>query len=210
MANHEFFRKFGFFTRPGFLDAEECLRWRELAVQSEGRPAKIYRVGGAHEQDEKQRKTLEVPMEADRRKELDDKIVAVRPELERHFGLDLDGVEPPRCLIYRPGDFFDVHRDSVDEESEGAGHLPRRQLSMVIFLNDPNDPVEPYEGGTLTFHELMNFEGAQTFGFPVDAEAGLLVVFPSSRMHQVCPVIRGRRFTIVAWCLGKERKQACP
>ena len=177
------------------------MRLRDLAQQSVGHAAEVY-LGGESREDEKQRKTLEVPMEVKRRSELDKKIEALRPELGRHFGFTLDGgVEPPRCLVYRPGDFFELHTDTASVESERFHHIGHRRLSMVIFLNEPNDPSEPYEGGTLIFHELMEFEGSRAFGFPVDTETGLLMVFPSSRLHQVSPVTRGRRFSIVAWFL---------
>lgn len=66
-----------------------------------------------------------------------------------------------------------------------------RKLSVVLQLTDPSR----YEGGNL---EVL------TSGNPivVRKQRGLLAVFPSYTLHQVTPVTRGIRQTLVTWVTG--------
>ena len=72
-----------------------------------------------------------------------------------------------------------------------------------MFLND--ESAEPssttYEGGRLTFYGLLDDEGlgGKSMAFPVPGEAGLFVAFPTDVIHEVTPVLRGERYTIVTW-----------
>lgn len=67
-----------------------------------------------------------------------------------------------------------------------------RKISISIPLNDP----EEYDGGALEF----NYTGDPV---PVLQKKGLAIVFPSFLMHRVTPVTRGRRYSLVAWVLGR-------
>lgn len=130
---------------------------------------------------------------------LKQRLLGIQPELQRHFGKQLDGCESPEYLVYHPGDFFKPHLDGGG--SEINEEIRRRRVSVVIFLN--RESPEPAEGaygeGQLTFYGLM--EGAQweKCAFPLMAEPGLLVAFPSDKWHEVTPVSHGRRFTVVTW-----------
>jgi len=70
-----------------------------------------------------------------------------------------------------------------------------RKLSIVLQLSDP----EEYEGGTL---QILSS------GKPEDVrkERGFLVAFPSWTLHQVTPVTKGNRQSLVAWVTGPEFK----
>jgi PKHD-type hydroxylase len=72
---------------------------------------------------------------------------------------------------------------------------PSRKLSVVIQLSDPND----YEGGQL---QLL------TSGNPTDIpkQRGLITVFPAWTLHQVTPVVKGSRQTLVTWICGEPFK----
>lgn len=66
-----------------------------------------------------------------------------------------------------------------------------RKLSLVLQLSDPSE----YEGGNLQLHlgqEIQN----------VKKQRGLITVFPSFRLHQVTPVVKGSRQSLVAWISG--------
>src|SRR5690242_1749592 len=104
MANHKFLQQLGVFTVPGFLTPEECAHWRRLAVASGGKEATIYRGQGGL-LDDQTRKTLEVALQDPLRLDLEQRITALRPDLERHFGVELNGLDQLSCLRYRPGDF---------------------------------------------------------------------------------------------------------
>ena len=70
-----------------------------------------------------------------------------------------------------------------------------RKLSMVLQLTDPIQ----YEGGNLQI---------KTGGEPqtVRKQRGLIAVFPSYTLHQVTPVTRGSRQSLVAWISGPSFK----
>ena len=70
-----------------------------------------------------------------------------------------------------------------------------RKLSLSIQLTNP----EEYEGG-----ELILYEDEK--GKEMKKEQGTLVLFPSYILHEVKPVIKGERNSLVAWITGKQFK----
>lgn len=70
-----------------------------------------------------------------------------------------------------------------------------RKLSLVLQLTDPSE----YEGGNLQI---------VTGGQPdnVRKQRGLVVAFPSYVLHQVTPVTKGNRQSLVAWVSGPAFK----
>jgi PKHD-type hydroxylase len=70
-----------------------------------------------------------------------------------------------------------------------------RKLSLVLQLSDPSD----YEGG-----ELQILVGKEPNS--MQKKRGLITVFPAWTLHQVTPVIRGTRQTLVTWVSGPEFK----
>lgn len=69
-----------------------------------------------------------------------------------------------------------------------------RKLSVSIQLSNPNS----YEGGELIIHN-----GQETI---LPKEQGNLVMFPSFSLHEVKPVTKGERYSLVAWITGPEFK----
>ncbi|WP_246696221.1 2OG-Fe(II) oxygenase [Mesorhizobium sp. SARCC-RB16n] len=119
--------------------------------------------------------------------------------LERHFGLALGCTEKPQFLHYREGDFFVPHQDGntplIHDESRF------RKVSAVIFLNARCDDPSPtsYAGGSLVLHG--HYSGPD-LRIAMPALPGSLVAFRSETTHEVTPVTRGERFTIVSWYRG--------
>ena len=70
-----------------------------------------------------------------------------------------------------------------------------RKLSMVLQLSNPNE----YEGGEL---QILTSGQPNT----VRKKRGLITVFPAWTLHQVTPVVRGTRQTLVAWISGPAFK----
>lgn len=64
---------------------------------------------------------------------------------------------------------------------DGSGYV-RADVSATLFLSDPQD----YDGGELVIDDTFGTHG-------IKLPAGSLVVYPSSSVHQVTPVIRGQR-----------------
>ena len=126
----------------------------------------------------------------------------IKPEVEKHFGVQLTGCEKPQFLVYREGDFFVAHRDTNDDP-RGVEGLKERRISVVIFLNRPSDEAVPdsFSGGSLVFYGLIDAPEWKEYGFCLDGEAGLLIAFRSEILHEVTGVTSGERFTIVSWFL---------
>ena len=70
-----------------------------------------------------------------------------------------------------------------------------RKLSLVLQLSEPSD----YEGGNL---QILTNSNARN----VERERGLIALFPSWTLHQVTPVIKGSRQTLVTWICGAPFK----
>jgi PKHD-type hydroxylase len=70
-----------------------------------------------------------------------------------------------------------------------------RKLSISIQLTNP----EEYEGG-----ELYLYQGDK--GDLMDKAQGTLIMFPSYVLHEVTPVIKGERNSLVTWVTGKQFK----
>ena len=198
MPDHSFFRPLGLFTRPGFLTLQECDELRNVVDRSEGEEAKVYS-GGKQIRRDDYRKTFQVRLKGEAQAQLHNKIEALRPELESCFELTLGNLYETRCLIYRPGDFFELHIDSDATAKEKFSNIAKRQVSVVIFLNDPSYAAQTYTGGVINFHGLMDVPGSSAFGFPLDPETGLLVAFRSTILHGVATVEEGKRYSFVTW-----------
>lgn len=70
-----------------------------------------------------------------------------------------------------------------------------RKLSLSIQLTDPSE----YEGGELFLYE--NDEG-----IIMDKTQGTLILFPSYTLHEVMPVTKGERNSLVSWITGPAFK----
>ena len=122
---------------------------------------------------------------------------------------------------YKPEGFYNWHTDGasdyfgrykraipgVIENSPGSGSnyvynenmLGKiRKLSMTINLNHPDE----YEGGSLKFdfgpHRKDRYYECEEI-----KPRGSIIVFPSFLHHQVTPVTKGIRYSLVLWTLGK-------
>jgi len=70
-----------------------------------------------------------------------------------------------------------------------------RKLSVSVQLTDPKD----YEGGDLCLYENNK-------GMNMRKEQGDLVIFPSYILHEVKPVTKGERNSLVTWVTGRQFK----
>jgi PKHD-type hydroxylase len=66
-----------------------------------------------------------------------------------------------------------------------------RKLSMSLQLSDPS----LYEGGELLLH-------TSNTPYVVPKQRGMAVFFPSHTLHEVTPVTKGERYSLVAWFHG--------
>jgi len=72
-----------------------------------------------------------------------------------------------------------------------------RKLSISIQLTNP----EEYKGG-----ELNLYDGDDKDAIVMDKTQGTLILFPSYVLHEVMPVTKGERNSLVTWVTGKQFK----
>ena len=96
--------------------------------------------------------------------------------------------------------FYGSHVDSAVMHSKADSCWVRSDLSCTLFLTPPDE----YEGGELVTTEAW---GEKRVKLP----AGDLILYPSSTVHQVSPVTRGRRISSFFWVesmvRGLEQRQ---
>jgi len=103
-------------------------------------------------------------------------------------------VFPPLFNRYGVGQTFGVHVDSAIRIQRGTDFRIRSDLSMTVFLEDP----AAYDGGELVIEDQF---GVQRVKLP----AGHAILYPSSSLHKVEPVTRGRRVASFFWLQSMVR-----
>jgi PKHD-type hydroxylase len=111
---------------------------------------------------------------------------------ERFFKFDLFGLnEGFQFTNYEaPSGKYGKHVDR-------GMNIPVRKLSISIQLTNP----EEYEGG-----ELKLYDGDDEEAIVMDKAQGTLILFPSYTLHEVMPVTKGERNSLVSWVTGKPFK----
>jgi PKHD-type hydroxylase len=107
-----------------------------------------------------------------------------------YFNFNINAIAPLQLVKYdgtNLPEFYHRHVDLGFSEIDA-----QRKLSVTVQLSDPND----YDGGDLILYHIS--------GGPVTAnrEQGAITIFPSFISHEVTPVTRGIRYSLVAWTLG--------
>jgi PKHD-type hydroxylase len=115
---------------------------------------------------------------------------------ERFYNFNLTGIETMQFSEYPEGaGFYAPHQDWGAGLVQGRSDICRK-LSFTVQLSNPDS----YEGGDLNIHcGDIN---------PLDPsllrEFGSITVFPSFMVHEVTPVTRGTRRSLVGWVVGPD------
>ena len=190
----------GIYTEEGFLDRETCEGLKAEARAGSHERAKIYEGGADYVLNESRRSAVKVNVKDSAASAVRERLLAKCEEFTLRFGVEVVDCQEPTFLVYKPGDFFEPHRDQT-QAPNAPDSIKRRRVSAVVFLSDESaGGVEgEYEGGSLAFYGLLKDPRCRDIGIPVRGRAGMLVAFRSDVFHQVSPVTRGERFTIVSW-----------
>jgi PKHD-type hydroxylase len=97
-------------------------------------------------------------------------------------------VYPPMFNRYGEGMTFGAHIDGGVRINPHTGTKLRTDISATLFLSDPGD----YDGGEL---EIEDTYGAHA----VKLNAGDLLLYPATSLHQVTPITRGERLACFFW-----------
>lgn len=105
----------------------------------------------------------------------------------RFFKFDLHQIQNLQYTTYSVGEFYDKHVDMLYSASQ-SNH---RKLSFSIQLSDPDS----YEGGDLLIHN-----GSEPY--KATRKKGSAIFFPGYVLHEVTPVTKGERHSLVGWVVG--------
>lgn len=101
---------------------------------------------------------------------------------------------PPLFNSYEGGETFGIHVDNAVRLRRGSDLRVRSDLSATVFLEEP----EHYDGGELVIEDQF---GLQQVKLP----AGHMILYPSSSLHKVEAVTRGRRVASFFWIQSMVR-----
>jgi len=199
MLKDKFFTQLGLYVVNNFLEPDYCRDiceelTEQKTVQS---PLPEFRLGLEKEQSVSTRPRVAVDS-LDRHKQfIESQLSELLPELEKYFQVELKSSQIPYFGVYDEGDFMNIHSDVVEADI-GKDFGPSRIITVIINLNDElnNGMENAYCGGKLTFHGLLENEVFSKFGVPVKGKQGTLVAFPSTFLHEVTSVTRGKRYVI--------------
>jgi SM-20-related protein len=185
------------FRVRNFLSPEDCLEFSQHFHQAHRYSATVSNPLGLNLVDERTRRTQSVILSSAITEFFKKRFLALMPELKQHFDTRLDNLQTPQFLRYKRGDFFRPHQDSSNYSGHGIG-LRSRSVSAVLFLNSQSKFPEPecFCGGELCLYFPHRLPEPL---LRIRAEAGLLVAFRSSVIHEVRPVTHGERYNVVAW-----------
>lgn len=107
---------------------------------------------------------------------------------QQFWNYDLEKIEKLQFTHYLSSEQGTYHAH-VDPSPWSLPH--NRKLSMSLQLSDPED----YDGGELLLHLSNN-------PTVISRQKGLMTFFPSHTLHEVTPVTRGERYSLVAWIHG--------
>ena len=200
MVSPELLARFGLLVERRFFGAAECARLSADMATTKGSPATVHEVDGRFAIDPEVRRTRVASVSGESMELIHAGFAALRPRVERHFGVALRAWQPPQFLVYGAGDHYDPHTDNATD-LRAAAFLRARKISVVLFLNDRAEAPGPdvYGGGALTLWGLFGDSRLQGRGLPVSGEAGVLIAFPSDVTHEVEMVTHGVRYTVVSW-----------
>ena len=102
----------------------------------------------------------------------------------------ITGINQIDLLHYKSGGHYDFHKDIGEGNSQHE-----RKVSCIAQLSDPDD----YEGGdfVLAGEDISIDEKA------VRRRQGTLILFDSRSSHQITPITKGERYSLIAWGVGR-------
>jgi PKHD-type hydroxylase len=106
-------------------------------------------------------------------------------------------VYPPLFNRYGEGMAFGPHVDGGVRLDPRTGLKLRTDLSATLFLSNPDE----YDGGEL---EVADAYGVQA----VKLNAGDLILYPATSLHQVTPITRGERLASFLWVQSLVREDS--
>jgi len=116
-----------------------------------------------------------------------------------------DWNECSQFTIYEKGHYYGWHTDqgpnAIKHKSKNLNGKTRK-LSLTLQLTDKTK----YEGGDFQFKWIQDDKEGLLNTITVDdaKDIGTIIIFPSFIYHQVLPITKGKRESLVNWSVGKK------
>ncbi|WP_295870612.1 Fe2+-dependent dioxygenase [uncultured Zhongshania sp.] len=170
---------------PAVLSKAEvahCRRVMEAAEWVDGKVTAGY-------QSAKNKNNIQLAENSDAANQLGDIILAAlaKNNLFMSAALPLK-IFPPLFNCYQGGHSFGVHVDNAIRQVKGTAVKVRTDISMTLFFSEPDE----YDGGELVIEDTY---GTQS----IKLAAGDMILYPSTSLHRVTPVTKGRRLASFFW-----------
>lgn len=171
---------------------EQQLDWLQQKAREATEDAQIGGVAGGKIDEKIRRSELKWLDKTDETKWVFERLANVAASLNAdYFGFELTGFGEALQLT----NYHEARQGTYTWHQDFGSLGTSRKLSMVLQLSEPSE----YEGGELqilTKREPTNMK----------KKRGLITVFPAWTLHQVTPVVKGTRQTLVAWVSGPAFK----
>ena len=123
---------------------------------------------------------------------------------EAGWNFQWDWNESSQFTIYEKGEYYGWH---ADQNPKSHKHQNKningkiRKLSLTLQLTDKTK----YEGGDFQFKWIQDNKKDLLNVITVDdaKDIGTVIIFPSFIHHQVLPITKGKRESLVNWSIGK-------
>lgn len=115
-------------------------------------------------------------------------------QVNQTFGFDLHSLENLQYTEYHESynGTYGAHMDRFPSAVTPNSH---RKLTFTIQLTDPSK----YQGGDLCLYETLK-------PLPAPKDIGTMIFFPSYLIHEVQPVTKNKRCSLVGWVNGPKFK----
>lgn len=110
------------------------------------------------------------------------------------MGISSSHLETPQVTLYRPGDYYNVHVDTVLESNPSFKRAGQRVVTMLIYLTDHD------QGGETCFPDL---------NLQIAPDAGSAIVFHPANGDEGEPAIVDQQLTHLASEIDEGEKWVC-
>ncbi|AHG66011.1 Fe2+-dependent dioxygenase [Advenella mimigardefordensis] len=181
-------------TIPDVLSADTVMQWREQLEQGrwvDGRGTAGYLAAT-------QKKNLQLSDADPLAASMGNAILEILSQNTRFISANLPlKILSPMFNAYAGEQEYGFHIDNALRVDPQTGERIRADVSSTLFLSGPDE----YEGGELVIQDTY---GEQRVKLP----AGHMVVYPSTSLHRVTPVTRGKRMAAILWTQSMVRDDA--
>lgn len=170
---------------PGVLSKEQVAQSRAILEAAEWIDGNVT----AGYQSSQEKNNIQLPEESAAARQIGDLILGALAKQLTFMSAALPcKIFPPLFNCYQNGHAFGAHVDNAIRYVKGTPVKIRTDLSMTLFFSEPDE----YDGGELVIEDVYGSHKAKL-------AAGDMLLYPSTSLHHVTPVTKGRRLASFFW-----------